>query len=123
MARSDRGSTVTTDHGRQASSHRDLWPYGHRSIVWTMGIFDRAEPRERRMEDIVKEHQIWQRVDMRCALAARDISMVYAILQRFGIPQRRIAAATNQVQSEVSEILKGRKIKHYDLLLRIADGL
>jgi transcriptional regulator with XRE-family HTH domain len=37
--------------------------------------------------------------------------------------QRRIAAMTGQSQSEISEILSGRRVVSYDVLLRIADGL
>ena len=36
--------------------------------------------------------------------------------------QRVIASLTGQAQSEVSEILGGRRVLSYDLLLRIADG-
>jgi transcriptional regulator with XRE-family HTH domain len=44
-------------------------------------------------------------------------------LQRYGISQRRIAALTTQSQSEISEILAGRRVVSYDVLVRIADGL
>ncbi len=37
--------------------------------------------------------------------------------------QRQIANLTGQSQSEVCEILKGRRVQAYDLLLRIATGL
>ncbi len=57
------------------------------------------------------------------ALAARDITAVYKLLQAAGIPQRDIAAMTGQSQSEVSEILKGRQVMAYDVHKRIADGL
>jgi transcriptional regulator with XRE-family HTH domain len=60
---------------------------------------------------------------MRAALAARDIAMVFRLLQRCGVSQRRIAALTGQSQSEISEILGGRQVVSYDVLLRIADGL
>jgi transcriptional regulator with XRE-family HTH domain len=49
--------------------------------------------------------------------------MVFKILQRYGISQRRIAASTGQSQSEISEILKGRRVVSYDVLVRIALGL
>ena len=49
---------------------------------------------------------------------------MYRLLQRFGVSQRRIAALTDQSQSEVSEIIGGRRhVVSYDLLVRIADGL
>ncbi len=66
---------------------------------------------------------LWQRSDMRTALAARDIAMVFRLLQRVGVSQRRIAALTGQSQSEISEILSGRQVVSYDVLARIADGL
>lgn len=68
--------------------------------------------------------KVWQRKDMRLALAGRDIGAVYRLLQRFGISQRAIAARTGQSQSEVSEIIAGlRQVISYDLLERIAIGL
>jgi hypothetical protein len=67
--------------------------------------------------------EVWQRVDMRRALARRDLKNVYRILQRHGMSQRWIAARTEQSQSEISEILAGRQVLNYDLLVRIALGL
>jgi predicted XRE-type DNA-binding protein len=67
---------------------------------------------------------VWERRDMRLALAQRDIATVYRLLQRHGVSQRRIAALTEQSQGEVSEIITGkRQVVAYDLLVRIADGL
>ncbi|WP_424533930.1 helix-turn-helix domain-containing protein [Sphaerisporangium viridialbum] len=66
---------------------------------------------------------IWERPQMRQALAVRDIATVYMLLQRVGVSQRRIAALTGQSQSEISEILNGRQVMAYDVLVRIADGL
>jgi transcriptional regulator with XRE-family HTH domain len=60
---------------------------------------------------------------MRNALAAREVSTIYKLLRRKGVSQRQIAAMTGQSQSEVSEILKGRQVMAYDVLVRIADGL
>ncbi|MDQ3790795.1 MAG: helix-turn-helix domain-containing protein [Actinomycetota bacterium] len=60
---------------------------------------------------------------MRNALAAREVSTIYKLLRRRGVSQRQIAAMTGQSQSEVSEILKGRQVMAYDVLVRIADGL
>jgi transcriptional regulator with XRE-family HTH domain len=62
---------------------------------------------------------------MRAALAERDIAEVFARLQRAGVSQRRIAALTgqSQSQSEISEILSGRRVCAYDVFVRIADGL
>jgi hypothetical protein len=55
-------------------------------------------------------------------MASRDILTMYRLLQRYGFSQRRIAALTGQSQSEVFEILCGRRVTTYDLLVRIADG-
>src|SRR5436309_9674433 len=59
----------------------------------------------------------------RRALAARDVSAVYRLLTESGISQRQIAHMTGQSQSEVSEIVKGRRVMAYDVLVRIAEGL
>lgn len=66
---------------------------------------------------------VWEHPEMRRALAARDIGTLYALLQRIGISQRRIAALTGQSQSEISEIRSGRQVMAYDVLVRIAQGL
>lgn len=67
--------------------------------------------------------EAWEDQEMRSALAAREVSTIYKLLRRKGVSQRQIAAMTGQSQSEVSEILKGRQVMAYDVLLRIADGL
>ncbi len=46
---------------------------------------------------------------MRRLLAEHDIAGVYRLLQRHGVSQRVIAARTGQSQSEVSEIVAGRR--------------
>ncbi|MGH3869964.1 MAG: helix-turn-helix domain-containing protein [Pseudonocardiaceae bacterium] len=66
---------------------------------------------------------VWDEADLRVALAARDISTVYRRLRGFGVTQREIAGLTGQSQSEVCEIIKGRRVMAYDVLVRIADGL
>jgi transcriptional regulator with XRE-family HTH domain len=66
---------------------------------------------------------VWEDQEMRNALAAREVSTIYKLLRRKGVSQRQIAAMTGQSQSEVSEILKGRQVMAYDVLVRIADGL
>ena len=65
----------------------------------------------------------FQSEEMRAALADREVSTVYRLLTRAGISQRRIAELVGQSQSEVSEILKGRQVMGYDVLVRIANGL
>jgi transcriptional regulator with XRE-family HTH domain len=67
--------------------------------------------------------EVWEDQEMRNALAAREVSTIYKLLRRKGVSQRQIAAYTGQSQSEVSEILKGRQVMAYDVLVRIADGL
>jgi transcriptional regulator with XRE-family HTH domain len=57
------------------------------------------------------------------ALARRDITTVYRLLNEAGVPQRDIAAMAGQRQSEVSEILSGRQVMGYDVFVKIAKGL
>lgn len=66
---------------------------------------------------------VWERREMRSALAGRDLKKVYELLQRSGISQRSIARRTVQSPSEVYEILRGRQVLAHDVLVRIADGL
>ncbi|MBV9142041.1 MAG: helix-turn-helix transcriptional regulator [Pseudonocardiales bacterium] len=74
-------------------------------------------------QDTPLSRETWNEPEMKRALADRDISSVYRLLRRVGISQRHIAALTGQSQSEVSEILKGRQVMAYDVLVRIAGGL
>jgi predicted XRE-type DNA-binding protein len=69
------------------------------------------------------EAEAFEGEEMRRRLANRDIAGVYELLQHRGISQRRIAAQTGQSQSEISEILAGRRVQSYDVLVRIAEGL
>ncbi|MGH3808378.1 MAG: helix-turn-helix domain-containing protein [Pseudonocardiaceae bacterium] len=66
---------------------------------------------------------LFVRDDMRAALDARGVGMVYRLLGRAGVSQRRIAALTGQAQPEVCEILQGRRVRDVEVLERIADGL
>jgi transcriptional regulator with XRE-family HTH domain len=66
---------------------------------------------------------VWADDRMRRALAVRDIGMVYRLLNQAGVSQRKIAMCTDQSQSEISEILNGRRVTAYDVLVRICDGL
>lgn len=75
------------------------------------------------MRRVRPDAEIWQQPEMLEALAFRDIAQVYRILQKHGVSQRHIAALTGQSQSEISEILNGRRVYSYDVLVRIADGL
>jgi transcriptional regulator with XRE-family HTH domain len=67
--------------------------------------------------------ELWDNPLMREALAARDVAAVFRRLQAAGVSQRRIAAAVGVNQSEISEILAGRRVKSVDVLERVADGL
>ncbi len=60
---------------------------------------------------------------MRDALRRRDLMAVYRRLSTQGFSQRRIANLTGQSPSEIYEIVKGRQVMAYDVLVRIADGL
>jgi transcriptional regulator with XRE-family HTH domain len=93
------------------------------------GLRERSRPcptcaeRRRLADPIDGDHPVWSHAEMRRALALRDIGTVFKLLQRHGLSQRRIAALTGQSQSEVSEILNGRQVVSYDVLLRICTGL
>jgi transcriptional regulator with XRE-family HTH domain len=57
------------------------------------------------------------------ALAQRDIGAVYRLLVDHGVSQRYFASWFGQSQPEVSEILSGRQVQSYEVLVRIAEGL
>jgi len=66
--------------------------------------------------------EVWERLDMRRALAARDLGTVFRLLQKHGTSQRTIAALTGMSSSEVYEVLRGRRVMAYEVLCRVADG-
>jgi transcriptional regulator with XRE-family HTH domain len=67
---------------------------------------------------------LWWRADLRAALWARDIGTVYRlVLEATGMSQHRLAKLVGQAQSEVSEILKGRRVKDIAVLERIVTRL
>jgi len=66
---------------------------------------------------------LYQRDDVRAVLAVHDITALYRALKGVGLTQRQIAELTGMQQSEVSEIVAGRKVMAYDVLVRIAEGL
>jgi transcriptional regulator with XRE-family HTH domain len=70
----------------------------------------------------VTRHPVWHDERMRSSLANHDLASAYRMLQRHGVSQRRIAAATAQSQSEICEIMGGRRVISYDVLARVADG-
>ncbi len=67
---------------------------------------------------------LFWRGDVRRVLAALDIGGLYRVLgDAVGIRQRQIAAYTGQSQSEVSEIIAGRRqVESHQVLVRIAEG-
>jgi transcriptional regulator with XRE-family HTH domain len=66
---------------------------------------------------------LWVGEKPRIALATHRIGDVFGLLQRWGLSQRRIAARSGLHVSEVTEILAGRRVHSYEVLVRIADGL
>ena len=68
------------------------------------------------------DRRAWQSPALRKALAEHDMATVFRILRKYGVSQRRIAAITDQSQSEISEIVGGRRVVSYDVLARIAAG-
>ncbi|HEX2299141.1 MAG TPA: helix-turn-helix domain-containing protein [Pseudonocardiaceae bacterium] len=68
--------------------------------------------------------ELYQRDDLRAALARHDFATVYrALVDEEGLSQRRIATLTGQAQSDVSDILGGRHVHTYSVLRRIVTGL
>jgi hypothetical protein len=67
---------------------------------------------------------LFWRADVRRVLAALDIGGLYRVLGAdAGVSQRQIAACTGQSQSEVSEIVAGRRrAEGHQVLGRIAEG-
>jgi hypothetical protein len=65
----------------------------------------------------------WRRPAMAAALAVRDFTTVFRLLQKIGYSQNKIAIMTQQSQPEVSAIIHGRKVTAYDVIKRIAAGL
>jgi transcriptional regulator with XRE-family HTH domain len=68
--------------------------------------------------------RVWDNPDMQSKCALRDIAGVFRSLQEQKISQRTIAALTGMSQSEVSEVIRGRRqVQGYDTFLRICEGL
>lgn len=60
---------------------------------------------------------------MRHALRNHDLAFVFRGLKGYGYSQRSIGELTQQSQSEISDIMGGREVLAYPVLVRIADGL
>lgn len=73
--------------------------------------------------DPIIDPALLDRPSLRAALAVRDIATAYRLLIEAGVPQRAIATAVGQSQSEVSEIVAGRQVRAVPVLERIAEGL
>ena len=66
----------------------------------------------------------WHQPGMRDALARRDVGEVFTLLcRRHHMTQRRIAELAGFASSEIYEIMQGRQVMAYDVLVRIATGL
>jgi transcriptional regulator with XRE-family HTH domain len=91
------------DRPDQASGRTSRHP------VWD-GCYDADDP-------------FWREERTAAVLRTRDVAGLYRLLQRRGVSQRQIAALTGQSQSEISEILAGRRVNSYDVLERIAAGI
>ena len=96
--------------------------YGHADKIAAIAAGASAVGGEKPTPPI--DPRLYDGSEVRRIVAERDIAGLYRALHDAGVPQRRIAELTGQSQSEVSEILKGRRrVLSYDLLVRIADRL
>ncbi len=95
--------------------------YGHADKIAAIAAGASAAGGEKPTPPI--DPRLYDRPEVRPILAERNIAGLYRALNDAGVPQRRIAELTGQSQSEVSEILKGRRVLSYDVLVRIADRL
>jgi len=87
------------------------------------GYQQRVKGPRLRWDESIRSLPVWERSEMRQAIAGREINIVFRMLQRYGVPQRRIAAETGLAQSDISGIIAGRQVMAYDVLLRVARGL
>ncbi|MGH3979564.1 MAG: helix-turn-helix domain-containing protein, partial [Pseudonocardiaceae bacterium] len=78
-----------------------------------------GQPPPGRLDPALLDHP-----DVRAAAAAHQIGDLYRTLKRVGgVTQRTIGKLTGQSQSEVSDILSGRDVGRYEVLVRICVGL
>lgn len=66
---------------------------------------------------------LWSQPAGRAVARAGDIAAVFRHLSAHGVSQRRMARLTGQCQSEISEILGGRRVRSIEVATRIVDGL
>ncbi|MGH3812204.1 MAG: hypothetical protein ACRDUV_07070 [Pseudonocardiaceae bacterium] len=69
--------------------------------------------------------EMWSRPELQAVLVGHDIGALYRALREIGIAQRRIAELTGSTQSQVADIMTGRRtrVMAYDVLVRTAEGL
>jgi transcriptional regulator with XRE-family HTH domain len=60
--------------------------------------------------------------EMYRACVSRDMTALFRAVAAAGMRQRELAERVGMGQSEVSEILAGRRVSSYSVLLRVADG-
>ena len=96
--------------------------YGHAEKLAAIAASTPAAGSEKPVPPI--DPALYRRDDVLPVLAERDIAALYRVLKDDAkLAQRQIAELTGQSQSEVSEILKGRRVRDVTVLERICDGL
>jgi len=90
-----------------------------------MSDYGRAEAVARAAEAAEADRLARVRDDpaLRSVLAERDVGGLFRAIKATGVSYRRIAELVGMSQSEVSDILNGRRVLSYDVLVRIAEGL
>ncbi len=67
---------------------------------------------------------LYERADLRAALVAHEFGPVFdAVHAEAGLSYREIGRRTGSHESVIDAIRKGRIVEHYDVLVRIAEGL
>lgn len=61
--------------------------------------------------------------EMYRACVSRDITALFHAVVAGGVSQRHLAELVSMSQSEISEIMRGRRVSSYAVLLRVAEGL
>jgi transcriptional regulator with XRE-family HTH domain len=61
--------------------------------------------------------------EMHRACVSRDITALFRAVIAGGMSQRRLSELVHMSQSEISEIMTGRRVSAYAVLRRVADGL
>jgi transcriptional regulator with XRE-family HTH domain len=110
------GAGPTPKQGRQRE--RSASTRAQRKATKPAGLPATAKP-----QVSLDDPEVFAGEDMRAALFARDVTRIYRLLYQRGVTQREIARRAGQSQSEVSDILKGRRVRDVMVLERIADGL